>query len=99
MVQPLHMMKKVYGRLHPCIDFLRLSLVTEPDVYPLTNMLDFAARAAGYTVFSKIDLQKGYGQITVNPKDVQKTAITNTPSTRGCLFASEMRAILPVACG
>jgi len=51
-------------------------------------MLDFSASAAGYTVFSKIDLQKGYGQITVNPKDVQKTAI-NTPSTRGCLFASE----------
>jgi hypothetical protein len=38
-------------------------------------MLDFATKAARYTVLSKIDLQKGY-QIPVNPKDVQKTAFT-----------------------
>ncbi len=37
---------------------------------PLPNML---AKAAGYTIFSKIDLRKGYHQIPV--KDVQKTAI------------------------
>jgi hypothetical protein len=46
--------------------------VTEPDVYPLPNMLDFAP-----TVFCKIDLRKGYHQIPVNQADVQKTAITN----------------------
>ncbi len=45
-------------------------------MYPLPNMLDFAAKAAGCTVFSKIDLRKGYHQIPVNPADVQKTAIT-----------------------
>jgi hypothetical protein len=44
-------------------------------VYPLPNMLDFAAKAAGCTVFSKIDLRKGYHQIPVNPADVQKTAV------------------------
>jgi hypothetical protein len=53
-----------------------LNLVTEPDVYPLPNMLDFAAKAPGCTVFSKIELRKGYHQIHVNPADVQKTAIT-----------------------
>jgi hypothetical protein len=39
-------------------------------------MLDFAAKAAGCTVFSKIDLRKGHHQIPVNQADVQKIAIT-----------------------
>ena len=73
---PLHMVKKSNGGWRPCGDFRRLNLVTEPDVYPLPNMLDFAAKAAGCTVFSKIDLRKGYHQIPVNPADVPKTAIT-----------------------
>jgi hypothetical protein len=73
---PLHMVRKADRSWRPCRDFWRLNLVTEPDVYPLPNMLDFAAKAAGCTVFSKIDLRKGYHQIPVNPADVQKTAIT-----------------------
>jgi hypothetical protein len=70
------MVRKADGSWRPCEDFRRLNLVTEPDVYPLPNMLDFAAKAAGCTVFSKIDLRKGYHQILVNPADVQKTSIT-----------------------
>jgi hypothetical protein len=38
--------------------------------------VDYAAKAAGCTFFSKIDLRKGYHQIPVNPADVQRTAIT-----------------------
>jgi hypothetical protein len=56
---PLHMVRKADGSWRPCGDFRRLNLVTEPDVYPLPNMLDFTAKAAGCTVFSKIDLRKG----------------------------------------
>ncbi len=73
---PLHMVQKKDGSWRPCGDFWRLNVVTEPDVYPLPNMMDFAAKAAGCTVFSKIDLKKGYHQIPVNPADVPKTAIT-----------------------
>jgi hypothetical protein len=39
-------------------------------------MLDFAAKMSGHSVFSKIDLQKGYHQIPMNSADVPKTVIT-----------------------
>ena len=72
---PLHMVPKKDGTWRPCGDFRRLNLVTEPDVYPLPNMLDFADRLHDCTVFSKIDLRKGYWQVPVRPEDVPKTAV------------------------
>ena len=54
----------------------RLNAATVPDSYPIPNMMDFAARAAGCTVFSKIDLKSGYHQVPMNPADIPKTAIT-----------------------
>ncbi len=53
---PLHMVRKQDGSLRPCGDFRRLNLVTEPDVYPLPNMLDLAAKAASCRVFENVDL-------------------------------------------
>jgi hypothetical protein len=89
MVQPAIHGKEGSWRL--CYNFRQLNLVTEPDVHPLPNMLDFAAKAAGCSILSKIDLRKGYHQIPVNPEDVQKTAIT-TPcglfKYTGCRSAS-----------
>ena len=72
---PLHMVPKKDGSWRPCGDFRRLNLVTEPDRYPLPKMLDFADRLSGCTVFSKIDLRKGYWQVPVHPDDISKTAV------------------------
>ncbi len=38
---PLYMVQKPDGSWRPCGDFRRLNLVTEPDTYPLPNMLAF----------------------------------------------------------
>lgn len=48
---PLHMVPKKDGTWRPCGDFRRLNLVTEPDVYPLPNMLDFPIRLNGCKFF------------------------------------------------
>jgi hypothetical protein len=72
---PLHMVRKPDGSWRPCGDYRRLNLVTVPDSYPLPNMLDFLERIAGCTIFSKVDLRKGYHQILMHPGDIEKTAI------------------------
>jgi len=73
---PLHTVRKQDGTWRPCGNYRRLNSVTVPDTYPVPNMLDFAARAAGCTYFSKIDLKKGYHQVPMNAADIPKTAIT-----------------------
>ncbi|MFN9944268.1 MAG: reverse transcriptase family protein, partial [bacterium] len=49
--------------------------MTIPDAYPLPNMMDFAARMSDCTIFSKVDLRKGYHQIPMHANDICKTAI------------------------
>ncbi len=63
-------------------DYRRFNLVTTPDKYPLPNMQDLSNGLQGCTVFSKIDLVKGYHQIPVSTEDIPKTAII----TPFCLF-------------
>ena len=72
---PLHMVKKADGSWRPFRDFQHLNLLSETDCYPLPNMTDITGSLAGTTIFSKLDLKKGYHQIPVHPADVKKTAI------------------------
>ena len=71
------MVLKKEGGWRPCGDYRRLNNITVPDRYPLPNIADFTSRISGSTVFlnSKLDLQKGYYQVSVASKDIQKTAI------------------------
>jgi transposase InsO family protein len=72
---PLHLVKKKDGSWRPCGDFRRLNIQTTEDKYPLPNMGDLAGRLDGCTIFSKLDLQKGYYQVPVANEDIPKTAI------------------------
>jgi len=72
---PLHMVPKPDGTWRPCGDYRRLNMVTKPDRYPLPSILDLSSRLHGCTVFSCVDLVKGYHQIPMAAADIQKTAI------------------------
>ncbi len=72
---PLHMVPKIEGLWRPCGDYRLLNLVTTPDKYPLPNMQDLSNGLYGCTVFSKINLAKGYHQIPVATEDIPKAAI------------------------
>jgi hypothetical protein len=61
--------------LWPCGDYCCFNLITTPNKYPLPNMQDLANGLHDCTIFSKIDLEKGYHQITAAAEGLPKTAI------------------------
>jgi Reverse transcriptase (RNA-dependent DNA polymerase) len=75
---PLHMVQKQDGSWRPFKDYRRLNLQTKLDRYTSPNIGDLTARLAGCTIFSKLDLHKGYHQVPVREQDVGKTAV-DTP--------------------
>ena len=69
------MVQKPGGGWQPCGDYRRLNQATTPNRYPLPKMQDLANHLHGATIFSKLDLVKGYYQVPVKEEDNVKTAI------------------------
>ena len=72
---PLHIVPKPDGSFRPCGDYRRVNDVTDMDRYPIPHIQDFTSNLAGRSVFSKVDLVRGYHQIPMAPEDIPKTAI------------------------
>jgi hypothetical protein len=66
---------KPNGSWRPCGDYRRLNSATTPDKYPEPNLQDLSNFLHGSTIFSKIDLEKGYHQIPMQKSDIPKMAI------------------------
>ena len=72
---PLLVTTKPNGGWRVCGDYRRLNGLTTDDRYPVRSLYDFTAELQGKTIFSKIDLMKGYHQIPVADEDIGKTAV------------------------
>ena len=72
---PLLVTTKPNGGWRVCGDYRRLNNLTTDDRYPVRSIADFTAELDNKTIFSKIDLMKGYHQIQVAEGDIKKTAV------------------------
>ena len=59
-----------------CIDYRRLNKVTRKDHFPLPFIDQMLDRLAGNEYFCFLDGYAGYNQITIAPKDQEKTTFT-----------------------
>ena len=59
----------------PVVILRHLNTVTQPYCYPVPNMQDLTALLYGSTIFTKLDLKKGYYQVLMNLRDIQKTTV------------------------
>ena len=57
---PVLFVKKKYGTIKLCIDYIQLNKVTMKNKYPLPRIDDLFDQMRGAKVFSKIDLRSGY---------------------------------------
>lgn len=72
---PLHVVPKKGGEIRPCGDYRQLNSITKPDRYPIPRVQDFTYILSNKKVFSRIDINRAYHCILINPEDVEKTAI------------------------
>ena len=72
------MVPKPDSSWRPCGENRHLNNVIRPDRYPLPNIRDFTNNSKGCSVFSKLDLVKGYHQVTTSKADIFKTGIVTS---------------------
>ena len=71
---PVVLVSKEGGGHRMTLDLRSLNSVTRSDAYAMHRVDEMLACLSGATVFSSIDLTKGYWQIPVAPEDRDKTA-------------------------
>ena len=73
---PLVVVPKKNGKLRICLDYRKLNSVTDKPVFQIPSSTDRFDRLGGSSVFTTLDLSKGYYQIPMSPEDREKTAFS-----------------------
>lgn len=73
---PVVPVRKPDGSLRLCIDYRKLNNVTKGDSFPLPNLIDMIYNMHGNSLFTTIDLIKGYYQIGMDADSIEKTAFS-----------------------
>ncbi len=71
---PVVIIKKKDGSPRFCVNYRRLNLITESDVYPLPRIDNIINKLAGSQYFTILDLKAGYWQVPILEQDKKKTA-------------------------
>ena len=71
---PVVVVAKKNGDIRMCVDYRNLNSVTDKEVFPIPDARHLFDNLQSNTVFSTIDLSKGYYQVAMHPKDIPKTA-------------------------
>ena len=72
---PMVLVKKPDGNIRVCGDYRKLNTKLEFDAEPMANTEAIFAKLAGSTLFSKIDLAKGFFQLPLAPESRPYTAL------------------------
>ena len=76
---PAVFVRKNSGEICLCVDYRELNKKTTKDAYPLPLPDEVQDQLEGAKVFTTLDLQCGYWQMSVNPTDREKTAFCPGP--------------------
>ena len=77
---PVVIVPKREGTQRICIDYRKINQVLVKDSHPLPRIDDIFATLGNSKYFSTLDLKSGYHQISVAPKDREKTAFCTRTS-------------------
>jgi Reverse transcriptase (RNA-dependent DNA polymerase) len=64
------------GGMRFCVDYRKLNNLTERDVYPLPRLDECIDCLGDAVVFSTLDANSGYWQVSMHPNDGDKTTVT-----------------------
>ena len=71
---PVVLIPKKVGSVRLCIDFRKVTKVTEFDAEPMPNMGEVIIKMSGHKIFTKMDLSKGYWQVSLSERSKPLTA-------------------------
>ncbi|GJX49675.1 putative reverse transcriptase domain-containing protein [Tanacetum coccineum] len=71
---PMLFVKNKDGFFRKCIDYRKLNKLTVKNRYPLPRINDLFDQLQGSSMYSKIDMQSGYRQLSIKEEDIPITA-------------------------